>query len=51
MESGLSEELSQDSIKQMLQFIKASMEQVAEEVSVMAETLESLSVNTFKEMS
>jgi len=46
----LSPEISSDYIRQMLESIKASTERLEEEVSVMAEMLESFSVNMPKEM-
>lgn len=49
MESVTESKSSQDYIKQMLLSIKDSMEQVQDEVSGMAETLESLLVNTGQE--
>jgi len=50
MASELAPGTFQDYIKQTLLSIKVSMEHLEDEVSGMAETLESLSVNTFKEM-
>jgi len=44
-ESGTLQDISSNSISSMLESIKVSMEHLEDEVSAMAETLESLSAN------